>query len=257
VKLAQLQEALQAHVLRADRHIAEQIHEDARVPTALRLNVYSGAYALRLVEVLGESFPAVQAALGTKRFAALVGAFAREHPSRCRSARAYGEELPQWLAAQLSGPRASGIADLARFEWAVAGAFDAADQPALEPASLAALAPADWPQLQFEFSPSLRRLGVTSNCVPWWRFACAGGARPSRWRAICPQQWLIWRRELAVFYRRLSQTETRVLDAALAAHSFGELCEQLEGAERAATLLHGWFSEGLVTAVTVREAKGT
>ncbi len=257
MKLAQLQRSFQAHVLRADPSIAPEIQGDARFPAALRLGVYSDAYALRLVEVLGESYPAVQAALGAKRFAALVSGFAREHPSRFRSARAYGEELPQWLASQLTGPRAGGIADLARFEWAVAGAFDAADQTALEAASLAAVAPAEWPQLQFEFSPSLRRVAVTSNCVAWWRCACAGESRPGRWRATGPQQWLVWRCELAVYYRRLAPLEAQALDAARAGRRFGELCEQLDEAARAATLLHGWFSEGLVTAFTAGEPRGT
>ncbi len=252
MKLAQLQESFQAHVLHAAADIAPHLQEDARFPTTRRLAVYSQAYALRLVEVLGESYPAVQAALGAKRFAARVGEFARERPSRFRSARAYGEELPAWLATRLHGPRAGGIADLARFEWAVAGAFDAADRPALAPASLAALAPQDWPRLQFEFSPSLRRLSVTSNGVAFWRWACAEGPRPSRWRVTRGQQWLVWRRELAVYYRRLSSTEARVLDAALAGQDFAQLCEQLEGAARAAALLHGWFSEGLVTGATAR-----
>jgi hypothetical protein len=256
MKLAQLQAAFQAHVLRDDAAIADAVAGDARGSTALRLGVYRGAYAQRLIEVLGESFPAVQAALGANRFAALVGEFAREHPSCFPSAREYGAELAPWLAAGLSGARA-GIADLARFEWAVAGAFDAADQRALEPASLAAVAPADWGRLQFEFSPTLRRVSVTSNCVPWWRHACAGQARPSRWRHTGPQHWLVWRRDLAVFYRRLSQAESRLLAAALAGRSFGELCEQLDGPVRAATLLHGWVGEGLISAATVREANGT
>ncbi len=254
MKLAQLQQAFQAHVLRADPQIAQHIQEDARFATALRLGVYSGAYTLRLVEVLAESFPALQAALGANRFAALVSEFAREHPSRFRSARAYGEELPHWLGSKLSGPRAAGIADLGRFEWAVAGAFDAADQPALAAARLAAVPPPHWPRLQFEFTASLRRLSVTSNCVAWWRFACATDARPSRWRPTCPQQWLVWRRDLAVYYRRLSQAEARALDGAVAGRSFAELCEQLDDASRAATLLHGWISEALVTAVSVRAA---
>jgi hypothetical protein len=250
--LAQLQQAFQAHVLRADAAIADEVQGDARWPVALRLGVYSGAYAQRLVEVLGETFPAVQAALGAQRFAALVGEFVRQHPSRFRSARAYGEELAPWLAARLGGPQATGLADLARFEWEVAGAFDAPDQPALDPASLAAVAPADWARLQFEFSPSLRRVSLSSNCVPWWRFACAGQARPRRWRANAVQQWLVWRRDLAVFYRRLSPQESSVLAAALAGHSFGELCEQLDGPAGAATLLHAWFSAGLVSATRLR-----
>ena len=251
MKLAQLQQSFQAHVLQGDAAIVHEISTDARFPTALRLGVYTEAYAARLVEVLGETFPGVQAALGTRVFARQVSAFARAHPSRYRSARAYGEELPQWLASRLSGPRAPGMADLARFEWAVAGAFDAADAEALKPEGLAGVSPAQWPTLQFEFSPTLRRLGVSSNGVAWWKFACAEQPRPGRWRASCLQQWLIWRQGLAVFYRRLSQAETQALDAALAGRSFGELCEQLSGPSGAARLLHGWFNAGLVVGISL------
>jgi hypothetical protein len=249
VKLAHLQQSFQAHVLQGDAAVVKEIVADERFPTALRLGVYTEAYALRLVEVLGETFPAVQAALGNARFTRLVSDFAREHPSRYRSARAYGESLAQWLASRLTGPRAQGIADLARFEWAVAGAFDAADAAALKPATLAGVSPAQWPALQFGFSPTLRRMTVTSNCVAWWKFACAGQSRPSRWRSTCPQQWLIWRQELAVFYRRLSQAESHSLDAALAKASFGQLCEQLSGPAAAAKLLHGWFNAGLIVEI--------
>jgi hypothetical protein len=212
----------------------------------MRLGVYTEAYAARLIEVLAETFPAVQAALGRGLFARLVGEFARHHPSRFRSARDYGAQLPRWLAAHLSGARAPGIADLARFEWTVAGAFDAADQLALTPASLAGIAPAQWPQLRFAYSPSLRRLSVTSNCVAWWKFACAQGPRPSRWRPTRRQQWLVWRQELAVFYRRLSGAESQALDAALAGATFGQLCEQLSTPVVAAAMLQGWFNAGLV-----------
>jgi hypothetical protein len=246
VKLAQLQQSFQTHVLHGDEGIAGEIIGDGRFPTSLRLGVYTDAYAARLVEVLAETFPAVQAALGENVFARHLSDFARAHPSHFRSARDYGEELPQWLASRLSGPRAQGIADLARFEWAVAGAFDAADSAALKPGSLASVEPERWPTLRFAFAPSLRRLSVTSNCVAWWRFACAEQPRPGRWRPTCTQQWLIWRQELAVFYRRLSQAETQALDAALAGRNFGQLCEQLSGPTGAARLLHGWFNAGLI-----------
>jgi hypothetical protein len=233
-------------VLRDDPRIAREISGDERFPIPMRLGIYTDAYAARLIEVLAETFPAVQAALGQGLFARLVGEFARHHPSRFRSARDYGEELPRWLASRLSGPRARGIADLARFEWTVAGAFDAADQVALTAASLAGIAPAHWPQLRFAYSPSLQRLSVTSNCVAWWRFACADASRPSRWRSTCTQQWLVWRQEPAVFYRRLSGAETHALDAGLAGATFGQLCEQLSTPAVAAALLQGWFNAGLI-----------
>jgi hypothetical protein len=246
MKLAQLQQAFQSHVLGGDDVIAAEIAADERFTTSLRLGIYAQAYAARLIEVLAETYPAVQAALGTDLFARLIAEYVKVRPSRFRSARAYGDALPEWLATRLSGPRAAGLADLARFEWAVAGAFDAADDPALEPASLAAVAPARWPALQFAFAPTLRRVNVSSNCVAWWRFACAEQPRPQRWRSTCPQQWLVWRQGLAVFYRRLSRAETSLLDAALAGRAFGELCEQLSDAAAAAALLRGWFEAGLI-----------
>jgi hypothetical protein len=254
MKLARLQTSFQAHVLRRDPGIVAEMAGDARLPAALRLGVYTEAYAARLVEVLGESFPAVQAALGASLFARLVRDFAHEHPSRARSARDYGAQLPQWLGSRLSGARASGIADLAHFEWALATAFDAADEAALTPASLAGVEPVQWPQLQFRFSPTLRRLQVTSNCVAWWKFACAGEPKPSRWRTTCSQQWLVWRQELVVRYRRLSRLETQALDRALAGCTFGEMCEPLVAA-RAAALLQGWFEAGLVVGVSLRHSR--
>jgi hypothetical protein len=250
VKLAQLQQSFQTQVLQGGDAIAGELSADERFTLAVRLGVYTHAYAARLIEALAETFPAVQAALGERQFARQVGDFVRARPSRFRSVRDYGEQLSAWLTSRLGGPRAQGIADLARFEWAMAGAFDAADDPALEPQQLASVEPARWPSLQFTFAPSLRRLSVTSNCLAWWKFACAEQLRPSRWRSTCPQQWLIWRQELAVFYRRLPQAEARALDAALAGRSFGQLCEQLSGAAQAAQLLQGWFNAGLVVGIS-------
>jgi hypothetical protein len=219
----------------------------------LRLGVYTAAYVSRLVEVLGETFPAVRLALGPRLFNRCSGDFVQRHPSRFRSARAYGEELAPWLAAHLSGPRAQGLADLARFEWAVADAFDAADAVALAPDSLAGIDPVDWPRLQFSFSPTLQRLNVTSNAVAWWKFACAAQPRPSRWRPTCTQHWLLWRQDLAVHYRRLSQAETQALDAARAGNCFGELCARLSSTQ-AARLLHDWFTAGLIVKIALRTA---
>ncbi len=263
MKLARLQQSFQAHLLCGDAGIADEIAGVDCAAIALRLGVYCEAYTGRLTEVLGETFPAVQAALGMRLFGLLVEEFAHEHASENRSARDYGAQLPPWLGARLHGTRAPGIADLARLEWALAAAFDAAEEAALPPKSLAGIEPTLWPQLQFGFTPSLRLLSVTSNCVAGWRFACARAPRPHRWRSTCMQQWLVWRQELAVFYRRLSRAESQALDAALRGCAFGELCAQLPGqseggratasraATRAAVLLQCWFKAGLVVGVSL------
>jgi hypothetical protein len=250
MKLEQLQQAFQAHVLRGEAGIECEIVDAARSPGSTRLGVYTAAYVARLVEVLGASFPAVRMALGPKLFERSIGDFVRQHPSRFRSARAYGAELSTWLATNLDGTRPRGVADLARFEWAVADAFDAGDAVALAPSDLSGIEPTGWPRLQFTFSPTLQRLNVTSNAVAWWKFACAAQPRPGRWRLTCTQHWLVWRQDLAVRYRRLSQAETQALDAARAGRCFGDLCERLSAAQ-AARLLHDWFTAGLIVAATV------
>ena len=253
MKLEQLQQAFQAHLLRGHTGIQSEIIGDARAAVPARLGIYGLAYGARLLEVLGESFPAVRVALGRRLFERCVGDFVRQHPSRFRSARAYGEALAPWLAAHLAGPRAHAAADLARFEWAMAAAFDAADATALAPQSLAGIDPAEWPRLQFTFSPTLQRLNLTSNAVAWWRFACAAQPRPGRWRATGPQRWLVWREDLAVFYRRLSATEAQALDAARDGSCFAELCARLSPAQ-AARVLHDWFSGGLIVKIALRTA---
>ena len=49
MKLAQLQQSFQDHVLRADMRIVPEISGDERFPTSMRLGVYSDAYAARLL----------------------------------------------------------------------------------------------------------------------------------------------------------------------------------------------------------------
>jgi hypothetical protein len=251
MKLEQLQEAFQAYLLRGANGIGSEIIGDARAAVTARLGVYGSAYVARLVEVLGETFPAVRSALGATLFERSLSDFVRRHPSRFRSARAYGEELAPWLAANLAGPRARGAFDLARLEWAMAEAFDAADAVVLGPSGLSAIDPSDWPRLQFIFSPTVQRLNLTTNAVAWWRFACAAHARPGRWRGTCSQHWLVWRADLAVFYRRLSQAEAQALDAARAGSCFGELCARLSPGQ-AARLLHDWLSAGLIVKIALR-----
>jgi hypothetical protein len=249
MRLDELQQAFQAQVLRGHTGIEGEITAAAPAAVAARLGVYGAAYGARLLEVLAETFPALRLALGAERFGQSVGEFVRQHPSRFRSARDYGGQLSAWLAAAAGGPRDHGVADLARFEWALAAAFDAADAVALAPGSLAGLAPDAWAGLKFSFSPTLQYLSVTSNAVAWWRFACAARPRPGRWRATCPQHWLIWRQDLAVNYRRLSRAEAQALQAARNGSGFGELCARLSAAQ-AARLLHGWYSAGLIIGAT-------
>jgi len=64
--------------------------------------------------------------------------------------------------------------------------------------------------------------------------------------------WLLWRRELQIHWRSLKQDEASTIDACMAGHNFGELCEWLEessAAIRAASMLKRWVIDGLLTRI--------
>jgi len=256
MRLAELQRAFQRNVLDGSREIESIVAGTERFPTAERLGVYSGGYAERLAEALAQTYPAVRAAIGERRFDSLIGRLAHSRPSRHFSVRRYGGELDGLLAENFAAPRGRVLAELARWEWLLAEVFDAADRRALTQADLAHLDPASWPQLHFELTPTLRRIELASNAVGWWKWACADAPRPRRWRLQRATEWALWRQELAIYFRPLSLVERSALEAVVAGGTFGELCATLaehvepeDAPVRAATLLHTWLKEGWIVGV--------
>jgi hypothetical protein len=253
MRLAELQRAFQRNVLDGSREIETIVAGTEHFATPERLGVYSGGYAERLAEALAQTYPAVQAALGERAFAEVIEQLAHTRPSRHFSVRRYGSELTELLARTFSGPKGRGLAELARWEWLLAEVFDAADRDPMGQADLAGLEAQAWPRLRFELTPTLRRAVLGTNAVQWWKFACAGAARPRRWRLRHSSEWVLWRQELAIYFRPLSNPEQRALDVITQGGSFGDLCAQLaelvdadEVAVRAATLLHTWLKEGWI-----------
>jgi len=255
MKLLELQRAFQSHILHGTGGIEAIVPGSARFDVATRLGVYSGGYAERLIEALAQTYPAVRFALGERTFARLIRTLAHESPSRHFSVRYYGEGLATLIAGALEGPQGRGCRELALWEWDLAAAFDAADAQTVSSADLAAIEPASWPALRFELTPSLHVRTLATNAVEWWKAACADGTRPRRWRARRPAQWVLWRSELAIYFRKLPPAEERMLAAARCGARFDEMCAELEGAEaapvRAATLLHGWLKSGWIVGARI------
>jgi hypothetical protein len=252
MKLLELQRAFQAHVLAGTHGIEAIVPGTERFDTATRLGVYCGGYAERLTEALAQTFPAVRAALGPRAFGRLVDLLAHRSPSRHFSVRYYGEGLADLIAREIHGPRGRGASELARWEWLLAAAFDAPDYAALTRADLAAIEPAAWAGLRFALAPSLQRASLASNCVQWWKAACAEAPRPARWRIGRPRAWVAWRSELAIYFRPLGDMEAALLDAVLRDATFAEICAALAEHDarrapvQAAQLLHTWLADGWI-----------
>ena len=256
MQLAELQRAMQASVSGSSDAVSAQLKHTAEFDTAARLNVYQHAFIERLVGALRVNYPATYDALGNFAFRELTHAYVQQHPPHHFSIRYFGDKLATFTTEHLPGTRAHGLSELARWEWTLATAFDAADHVAMSAAALASIAPEQWPELRFEFASCLQRLALTSNAVPWWRASTQQAPRPSRWRKAKRVDWAVWRQDLKTFFRSLDGVEAAALDAARDGRSFDEVCGSLahltneaDAPLHAARLLHGWVRDGWIVAL--------
>ncbi|MBV8742570.1 MAG: putative DNA-binding domain-containing protein [Sinobacteraceae bacterium] len=267
MRLAELQNVFQRYLLEGDETIAGHVTGTTRVPVRTRLAIYGEGYQLRLAEALEHSFPTLLQLMGAEEFAVLAHSYIQRFPSVFRSVRYYGDQLPAFLAAE---PRYAAIpfpaempflAEMARWEWAMANVFDAADGTPIDINALTAVEPESWAQLRFAWSAALEVMTLCWNVAAIWKSCSEGEAAaavPAPTLLEPPGDWLLWRKELQIYFRPLSATEAQTLAAARAGESFGELCERLCGqldeeaaSLHAASFLRGWVESGLIIAVQV------
>jgi hypothetical protein len=225
----------------------------ARVPVEIRLGIYGNAYRSRLIEALQASFPVLAAVLGETDFETLAAKYVSTHDSPFFSVRYYGDALADFLAADANYSSAPVLAELARWEWLMAAVFDAADAAPIDVSAFAGLAAQQWAQLRFECNPSVHVLQLEWNVPAIWKAVTEDGERPDPALYEQPTSWLLWRRELQIYFRRLEVEEAASLAAAREGQSFGELCELLcasldeaEAPARAAAYLREWVQSGLI-----------
>ncbi|HKT74335.1 MAG TPA: DNA-binding domain-containing protein [Steroidobacteraceae bacterium] len=257
--LSDLQQAFQSYLVRGDDAIAQQVIGTARVSAPVRLAIYGDGYRSRLIEALEANFPVLAALLGETDFEALGAAYVRTHDPVSYSVRYYGAELAEFLAADERYASAPVLADLARWEWAMAAVFDAADAPAIDATALATVAPEDWAQLRFGLSPSVELLELEWNAPDLWKAVTNETEPPDSQLLPEPATWLLWRDELQIFFRPLAQPESVALAAVKSHRSFGELCLLLSehigedaAAATAAGYLREWLQSGLIAGVDLQ-----
>lgn len=245
------QQRLQDYLLRNAGAADELVTADARADAAERLGVYANAYRLRLLEVLGNDYPALRAVAGEEAFERLGRAYIESHPSDTPSVRWFGRHLPEFL--RLSEPGL--LAEIAAFEWRKGEVFDAPEAEALEIAAVAAVPPESWPQMCLLLQPALRRLNLRWNAPALCQAQEAEQELPPAEQSEEVVHWLLWRdAELDIRWRSLGDDEAAALDAVVDGASFGEICELLcqwvepeDAAMHAAGLLKRWIFDGLVT----------
>jgi len=236
------------------------------------ISAYRHAYAARLTEALQDNFEILARAMGDEAFTALAAAYRRAHPSTEPSIRWFGHRLAGFMAGCIAAddddarstlvPHPAFV-DLARMDWALRSAFDAADGPALDRAALAGLAPEAFAALRFSLHASVRLQPLDWAVEAAWRLLrehdpAAGGDEPDLPAPEpLPHTLLVWRRGLDTLWRSLDETEARLLQAVADGESFATLCEHAAACsaadDQAVTVAAGalaqWLDDGLLASM--------
>jgi hypothetical protein len=254
MRLPALQRAFASYLMQGEPALRWAVRPSSKADIDTLLGVYRHGYSARLVEVLGNDFPAVKALLGEAEFDRMARAYLAAHPSRGFSVRSFGDALAEFLRETPSYAERPALADMAAFEGALADAFDAADAEPIGIEDLARMPAPAWPSLTFQFHPSARLLSLRTQAPEAWSEQNEG--RPSTDPAAREGHWLVWRQALEVKYRRLDQDESAALRAAIEGDDFSALCEVLleQGSEdqapfRAAGLIRVWIEAGLIAGI--------
>lgn len=251
--LAELERLFQAGLTSGAQDILGQVRGNGRADAATMFGVYEHAYWARLIESLGIDFPGLKAFMGHPAFATLIRRYIARHPSTNPSIRWAGIRLPDFLSAEAPYRADPWLADMARFDWALAYAFDAADAPAIGLPVLAALPPESWATLTLKMHPSLDAFPATTAVDEVRPLVLADASASFDRKARRDGGIMVWRVGLDVKFRAIDRLEFQALDLMRCGLSFGELCAWLEervppenAALNAAQFLRGWLDWGVI-----------
>ncbi len=252
--LAELQQQFLAH-LRGDPGAAlDGAIAEGRLPSRIGLRIYVNAYSARLSEALEHDHPALARYLGDALWSKLCAGYIRTHPSRHRSLRDFGADLPTFLRGQAPFDASPQIAELAQFERGLLDSFDAADDLHASWSALLAIDGLDWPRLQPQFHPSLRLHQVQWNSVEIWRALKQDDPQTPPAAQAQPGTWALWRDQDRVGrFRSLEPEEAEALVHCMHAN-FAGLCALLlqwhspdTVPARALQHLQRWCAEGWIS----------
>ncbi len=224
---------------------------DERLSAEARVDIYANMYFYRIRDALMEDYPATLAALGADNFHNLVTGYILGYPPSEPSISDCGRYLADYLRDHPMRESAPFVADLAKLERAIVEVFQGPDVAALEPNSLRATKPEDWPAMKLNIHPSARILALD------WRVSelLRAVEENREWKAAeqGAVKVLVWRRNTRVFYRDLDKAEADALAAAVRGATFAKICDVVAAAEVESPvdtinrMLALWLSDSLLT----------
>ncbi len=173
--LHELQGAVAASVLRgADGPLAALVRDDG-IGFDRRLQVYRNNTFSSLTAALKDTFPVVCQLVDERFFGYAAREYIGAHPPAAPRLAEYGADFADFLAGFEPASHLTYLPDVARLEWAVNGAYHAADAPKLDPARIAALPQERYAALRLVPHPSCRLFASAFPVDRIWQAHQAGG----------------------------------------------------------------------------------
>jgi hypothetical protein len=178
--LRDLQAAVADSVLHAaDGPLAALIRTDG-IGFDQRLQVYRNNTFSSLTAALKDTFPVVCQLVDERFFGYAVRDYIGAHPPTAPRLADYGGDFADFLAGFEPARHLTYLPDVARLEWAINGAYHAADAPRLDPARIAALPQERYAALRFVAHPSCRLFASSFPIDRIWQEHQHGGDLETR-----------------------------------------------------------------------------
>jgi hypothetical protein len=247
--LSELQSAFARGVFENDTGVCDW------VAPAARFDIYCNSVLANLRNALHAVFPVVVRLTGESFFDQASTRFARQIPSRSGDLHRYGEEFAEFLAGYAPARTLVYLADVARLEWRWHTAFHAADAPPFDIQSLSQVAPADYPQLCFDFQPPLHLIHSNFPILRIWEANSRVDA-PAEDISLAEgaDSLMVYRRNYDVEIAKLSAAEFTLATALHARETFGAAIEQtlsICADFDPSPVLQRWAMSGIITSFRI------
>lgn len=208
--LRELQKAMASDILAADGGASGFILDDG-ISAADRLCIYRNTYLSTMIAALRITYPAVKKLVGDDFFESAALAFIEGQPPSSAYLNEYGAGFGDFLSHFPPAINIPYLADVARLEWEMSCATNAADAPSLDPAALGELSESEQENLRLIFHPATRLIALAYPADEIWRSVL--GNDDDALRAIDigtgPIHLLVQRTDNGVAIKRLTDTEWR------------------------------------------------
>jgi hypothetical protein len=229
-----LEDGVTAHRLleRAD-DLERIVTASDRLSALQRLGVYHHGYHARLVEVLGDDYPAMKYAIGDDAFESLGRRYVEAHPSRSPSLNFFGRHMASFLRDENGAHGVEAIdahrgflADLAALEWAMVEVLHAAPAPTLSLETLSAIPPQKWASAKLPAADTVRLLHFAHPANPFFQ-AWKTDKSPTIPEAK-PSATIVYRQDLILWRLELTPPMTRLLESLFAGDTLGDALARIE-----------------------------